>query len=57
MSGGRGLAAEEIRHQRLHARSGQQRGAVVGAWDQRRRRPKDVAFRLEESAETRTQLG
>ena len=53
----RRLPAEEVRHQRLHARSGQQRGAVVGARDQRRRRPKDVAFRLEESAETRTQLG
>src|SRR5439155_18892742 len=50
------LAAEEKRHQRLHPCRRQQRRAVVGTRDERRRGPKRVALRLEEGAEARAEL-
>ena len=43
----RRLAAEEIRHLRLHARGRQERRAVVGARNQRSRGPPEVPLRLE----------
>ena len=50
------LAAEEVGHQRLHARRREQCGTVVRARDQRPRRPEDMPFRLEEFAKARAQL-
>ena len=54
---GRRLAAEEVRHLRLHAGAGQQRRAVVRARDQRRRRLPQMALRLEEREEALADLG
>ena len=51
------LSPEEVRHQRLHPGGREQRRAVVGTRDQRRRRAEGMALRLEEGAEARAQLG
>src|SRR5205814_2458132 len=50
------LAAEEERHQRLHAGCRQERRAVVRARDERGRGPELVALGFEEGTETRAQL-
>src|SRR5205823_517199 len=51
------LASEEEGHLRLHAGGGEQRGVVVRARDQRRRRPAEMSFRLEEGEVTLAELG
>ena len=51
------LAAEEERHLRLHAGARVERRAVVGPWNQRRRRTAQMVLLLEERLESLPQLG
>ena len=53
----RRLAAEEVRHLRLHPGARVERRAVVGARDERRRRAAQVALLLEERLEPLAHLG
>ena len=53
----RRLAAEEVRHQRLHARAVEQRRAIPVRRDERPGRMPFVALRLEEREEAFSQLG
>ena len=53
---GRGVAAEEVRHERLHPGRRQQRRAVVRPRDERSRGPKRMVLGLEKGTEPRAQL-